>query len=236
MVGFAHVVLHLTLCQAAANLPASASIPVQIRLHFATNRLQPADQNFTIKRGEAMQHTVEFDAPRGTVRAVISAPSINCNAIDYWAFLSEQNRTIAETLVDGVPPEPHPLLMFGLAPQSFLYLNPTYVIFDKSTACNAQVGDPIPANFRVEDDDSSFYVWLNSDPDIDARGTVVVALQIATPTGEYHYIRLKVPFPHRWDGFAYSYTYNVKDDDVQWLAGQPVDTLLCPKMFMTSGG
>jgi hypothetical protein len=225
----------LTLCQAAANLPSSANIDVNLHMNDATGR-QTVERTFTVQRGEAMQLMVEFDVPRGTFRVTLLAPQIRCSAINYWSFLSEQNRSIAETLVNGVAPVPHVLLFEGKAPAAFLYLNPTFVLLDKSVDCNKPAGDPLDAHAVVEDDDSSFYVWMDSNPLLDGPGRAVLALQLATPTGENHYLRVKAPFLRPWSGYPFTFELDVSDDLVDWLSGQPVDTLLCPKMYMVSAG
>ena len=229
----AHVILHLTLCRSMAELPPGASMPIAIHMADATGR-ETIDKHFVLERGTSLEHTVEFDAPQGAFRANIRSAPFNCNALDYWAFIPGQTRSIAESLVNGYATDREPTLFYGLAPQSFMYLNPTYVYLDKNTPCNGKINNPLPAHIDVEDDQSSFYVWLYSDPSLQARGGVLVALQLETPTGEYHYIRLKMTFPTPWGGFPNRFTMNVTDDAVDWLSGQPVDTLLCPRIFRTS--
>ncbi len=232
MVGFAHVVLHLTLCNALANLPSSANVAVHLHMGDSTGR-QRADQNFSGPRGESLTRTIEFDAPRGTFRVILTTPGHPCAAIDFWSIMSQAPRTIAETMVAGRPTEPHPLLVEGTAPESFLYAAPQFVLFPKNTECNKPVGDPLPSNFTVENDGSSFYLWMYSNPALDATGALV-ALQVGTPTGEYHYIRVKMRFPEPWHGFPTTWQFNVSSDAIEWLAQQPVDELLCPRMFTTS--
>ncbi len=232
MVGFAHVVLHLTLCNAVANLPPSANVAVNLHMVDSTGR-QRADQDFSVPRGESLTRTVEFDAPRGTFRVILRTPKYPCAAIDYWSIISEAPRAIAETMVTGTPTEPHPILVEGTAPESFLYAEPQFVLFPKDTQCNQHVGDPLPSNFIVENDGSSFYLWMYSNPTLDATGALV-ALQIGAPTGEYHYIRLKMKFPQAWDGFPTTWQFNVRTAAIDWLFQQPIDTLLCPPIFRTS--
>ncbi len=63
-----------------------------------------------------------------------------------------------------------------------------------------------------------------------------LALRLRTPTHQYHYVRLPVPFPVPWGGWPTSITIDVTEDMVDSLASDPVDTLLCPKMWRTSAG
>jgi hypothetical protein len=65
---------------------------------------------------------------------------------------------------------------------------------------------------------------------------MVMALQLQTPTGDNHYIRIKVPFPIPWDGGPEQIQFNVTDNEIDWLSGQPTGVLLCPKLFKTSAG
>ncbi|HEV7178621.1 MAG TPA: hypothetical protein VGN11_02020 [Candidatus Baltobacteraceae bacterium] len=235
MVGFSHVVLNLSLCSAIARAKPETTIALRMHMSDPHNRA-PYDRSFTFERGYDSKRVVEFDAPRGAYHMELIAPKYHCGTSDYLMFISEHDRAIAETLSDGPPPTPPPMLMDGTAPASFLYAAPTFVIFDKSTACNAAVEDPLPSHFVVENDQDSYYVWLYTDPAIEARGSAIVALRLGTPTGEYHYVRVKIPYPIPWGGFPSIVTFNIGEDELDSLAGQPVDTLLCPKLFQTSAG
>ena len=234
MIGLSHVVLHLTLCKAADRLPQTAAIPIRLHLNYGP-RVQ-IDKSFTVERGTSAEHNIEFDMPKGIYRAQLTAPTIDCGAVDYWPFIDGADRAITLSLNDGGSVDLHPVVFFGTAPPSFLYLNPTYVLFDKNTACNTQVGDPLQGNIRVEEDQTSFYIYLYPSAAIEAQGSVVVALQVATPTGDYHYVRLRVPFPQQWTGWPYTYQLNVTDNIIDGLSGQPTGTLLCPVITTTMGG
>jgi hypothetical protein len=118
-----------------------------------------------------------------------------------------------------------------------LYLKPQVVLFDRTTTCNKPVvGDPIQVAAQTEYDQDGYYSWLNATRDLIARAPLVAAFQIATPTGEFHYIRLKLPFPLPWRGWPQVYQFNVGDNLIDWVSGQPTDTLLCPKIYETSAG
>lgn len=229
MVGFAHVALHVTLCSAAANLPPSATIPMHLHLEDSTQR-QKFDQDFAVPRGDAMTHTVYFDAPRGTFRAIMLTANHACGFIDFWSFISESPRTIDETLASSPSPQQPIVLLQGSAPAAYLNAEPQFALLPKNTACAAPISDPPPANFRTENDGTSFYVWMS----LDALQNSVLALQVETPTGEYHYIRMRPPLHGGWGGFPSTIDFNVTEDAIDWLAGQPVDQLLCPHGYWSS--
>ncbi|HTV93981.1 MAG TPA: hypothetical protein VMG98_14840 [Verrucomicrobiae bacterium] len=234
MIG-AHVILHLGLCNAMLKMPPGSSTTVHVHMVDRLNRPH-VDQDFTLKRYADSTAPIEFDAPPGLFQIAISVPQYRCSAQDFVFFIDQHNRTIAEQLVDGIGSAGQPVLLDGIASSSFIYLQPSFVLFDKSTECNKPVPDPLPAHITIEDDQDSFYVWMYSDPTLVARGPEIVALQLQTPTGDEHYIRIKVPFPAPWEGMPEEIQFNVRDDDVDWLSGQPTGVLLCPRIFRTSAG
>lgn len=234
MIGMSHIVLHAALCGRIARLGPNTPVAINVQLIDRTRR-QHIEQSFRVDRGDGSTVIVELDAPQGIYQMRVSAPKYGCSAIDYIALISEHNRSISETLVAGTPPETRPMLLQGTAPPSFLYVAPTFVLYPADTACNKPVDDPLPSHIQVENDQDAFYVWLYADPNA-AHESQSIVLRLATSTGEYHYIKLKVPFPEPWDGWPQSIQFNVNEDDIDWLAGQPVDVLLCPKLFRTSVG
>jgi hypothetical protein len=235
MIAMSHIILHLGLCGAVLKRPPDTSVAIHVRVVDHGNSTH-VNQTFQIVRDYAPTTTVAFDVYQGEYAMEISAPQYNCNAVDFIHVLPEHDRTISEQLVDGPPQLPQPMLLSGTAPQSFLYLQPTYVLFDKSQQCSQPVGDPIPVHLVVENDEDSFYVWLYPDASLFARGSEILAMQLQTPTGEDHYIRLKIPFPMPWRGWPADITFNVRESDADYLATQPTGVLLCPKLFETSSG
>jgi hypothetical protein len=235
LVGLAHVVLHVAFCSAMARAPASSHVAMRVGVYDRIGRPQ-FDRTIRFQRGDDTETPVEFDLTQGVYRLELSAPAYGCNGVDYLDVLADHTRNINEQLKDGLPPQPHPMLLEGTAPQSFLYVHPTFVLFSKNTQCNQPVGDPLSAQTVVENDEDAYYIWLYSNPQIDALGSVTLALQLATSTGEYHYVRVKLPFPRPWLGWPENVQLNVPEDWIDVLAGQPVDTLLCPKLFETSVG
>ncbi|MGA8839044.1 MAG: hypothetical protein WBG27_02685 [Candidatus Aquilonibacter sp.] len=234
MIG-AHIVLHLGLCNAMLKLPEGATTKVHVRMLDRLSRPH-VDQDFTVKRLSDPTVHLEFDSPPGSYGLEVSAPQYRCYASDIIVVIDQHNRTVNEQLSDGAPVAgTRPMLIDGTAPPSFLYLSPTYVLFDKTTQCDKPVPDPIPVRETIENDQDSFYIWLYSDPSLVARGPEIVALQLQTATGEDHYIRIKVPFPLAPGGLG-EVQFNVTDDEITWLSGQPTGVLLCPKLFRTSAG
>jgi hypothetical protein len=235
MIPGAHIVMHLGLCNALANVPEGTPVTAHVRVVDRINRPH-VDQDVTFTRYGQESGEVSFDAPQGMYLLEISTPKYRCYAEDYLFVIADHNRTITEQLVDGAPVAEHMMLMTGTAPQSFLYANPTYVLFPKGTPCDKPVPDTLPEKVTIENDQDSFYVKMFYDQNLVAQGPEVVALQLQTPTGDNHYIRLKIPFPEPWDGMPYEVQFNVTDDELDWLSTQPTGVLLCPKLFRTSAG
>jgi len=234
MIG-AHIVLHLGLCNAMLKLPIDSTVKVHVRMVDRIARPH-VDQDFSVKRYSDPTVQVEFDAPAGLYQLQVSVPQLRCYAADWLFIIDQHNRTVNEQLTDGAPVLTQPMLIDGTAPPSFLYLSPTYVLFDKNTQCNKPVPDPIPFHLTIENDQDSFYIWMYSDPSLVARGPEIIALQLQTPTGDEHYIKLKIPFPQPWGGIPTEIQFNVTDNEIDWLSGQPTGVLLCPKLFQTSAG
>jgi len=231
----AHIVLHLALCSAMMQGPQTAQETVHVKLLDRINKPH-LNRDFTFER-YSNGGTVEFDAPQGLYQMQIYSPQLPCAAVDWLFVIAGHDRTISEQLTQIPPPVPHPMLITGTAPQSFLYLQPSYVLFPMNeVACDKPVPDPLPARITIEDDQDSFYIWMYSDPTLVAKAPLQLALQLQTPTGDYHYIRLKVPFPVPWQGMPYTIQFNVSEGEVDWLAGQPTGVLLCPRLFRTSAG
>jgi hypothetical protein len=213
------------------SLPPSTTIDVHLRIIDSTRR-RDIKQDFSFQRGTGTSHNVEFDAPRGTYRVGLVAPATNCGFIDFLSFISEAPRTVHEDLVT-TPPKQVPIVLFeGLAPDAFLAADPQFILFPKDTKCDTPVPDPPPpANVRLENDGSSFYVWMS----LDEAMSGLLAMQIGTPTGEFHYLRVRVHLDP-WGGFPDTVSLNVTQDQLDLLAGQPTDKLLCPKIYWSSVG
>lgn len=233
MLGLSHAILHVALCAPA--LRAKPETVVALRVRLLDHRLKPQlDRTFRLERGDDDNpKIVEFDIAPGTYQLDAALPRYGCGVVDYLTFLPDHDRSIAETLSAGSSPPPQPLLMNGASPQSFLYVQPTFVLLDKNaTACNKPVGGLVPLRVTVENDQDAYYAALYPDP---AAGTapVQLALRLRTPTHQYHYVRVPIPFPMPWGGWPNNVRFDVTQDEIDGLASQPVDTLLCLHLWET---
>jgi hypothetical protein len=236
MLALSHVILNLGLCSAVAKLSPQATVAIHVR---ATDRRDQvvADRNYRMERGDDEQRVVEFDIPWGIYRVEASVPKANCNASDYFQFLTGHDRSITMALVDGSGPATQPMLLSGAAPQSFLYVKPTFVLFDKAAvACNKPLPDQLTSHVVVENDSDAYYAWLYTDAQLPPGVVPLLALRLKTPTHQYHYVRVPMPVQYAWGGWPRSLQFDISEDMVDELASEPVETLLCPKLWETSSG
>jgi hypothetical protein len=215
MLGLSHVVLHVGFCGAIARASSNATVALRVRVSDRIGRRQ-LDKVFRVQRGDDPSAVLEFDSSFGIYRLDVEAPKFGCAATDYLFFIEGHDRSVTETLGERLAP-PQPVLLSGTAPQSFLYVQPTFVLFDKrAVACNKPLPDPLVSHIVVENEQ--------------------LALRLRTPTHQYHYVRIPIPFPIPWSGWPSSIQFNVTQEMVDALAGDPVNTLLCPKLWRTSAG
>ncbi len=234
MVGLEHIFLHVGLCSAIAHAPPETPIAMRVRMSFRVGDPQ-FDKTFRFTTGDEAEHVVEFDIPRNLYRLQVDVPKYGCSVSEYIQVLSDNNRTITETLSAGPVPPPSPVVLLdGTAPISFVYVKPTFVLFDKSMACNQPIQSPLPSHINVEYDQGAYYAWLYSDSSYETHAPVVVAVRLKTPTGTAHYVHLPVPFPVPWAGWPGTIRFDVTEEMIDSLATEKVDTLLCPKLWGTS--
>lgn len=233
MIGMSHVILHVALCAPALEAKPETNVAIRVRLLDRRTNVK-LDRTFRFERGDDDNPKVaEFDVAQGTYRLDTSAPKYGCRATDYVTFMPDHDRSIAQTLSAGTPPPLEPLLMNGASPQSFLYVQPSFVLLDKNaTACNKPVGDLVPLRVAVENDQDAYYAWLYPDPGAAGR-SVQLALRLRTATHQYHYVRIPIPFPMPWAGWPNEIRFDVTQDEIDGLASQPVDTLLCLRLWET---
>jgi hypothetical protein len=236
MLPLAHVVLHIGFCQALMRAPETAPVAARVHVTDRIGRVQ-FDRTFHFQRGDENEAIVEFDNAFGLYRLDIAAPRYGCSATEYVYFIPGHDRSIAIALRPGpVTQPPMPVLLSGAAPQSFLYLQPTFVLLDKSKSiCKQPVPEPLQTDIIVENDQDSYYAWLFADPQM-AIGSLQLALRLRTPTHQYHYVRIPMQFPVPRGGWPESITLDVTEDMADGLATEPTNTLLCPKMWKTSAG
>ena len=236
MLALSHVILHVGFCGAIARAPADTTIALRVRVADHTGRSQ-VDRVYRFERGDEGEAIVEFDSSFGIYRLDLATAKYRCSATDYLFFIAGHDRSVTEKLSDApLPAPPTPALLSGEAPQSFLYVQPTFVLFDKSqVTCNKPLPAPLPTQINVENDQDGYYTWLYADATA-AAGSQQLTLRLRTPTHQYHYVRLPIPFPIPWTGWPQSIQFNVMEDMVDSLAGEAVNTLLCPKLWRTSAG
>ena len=231
----AHVILHVAFCAAISRAPSGTSLALQVQLTDRTGRTH-VQTTYHVERGDENQAIVEFDSGFGIYRLDVAAPKYRCSATDYLVLISGHTRSITETLANPPAPPPKPVLLSGTAPQSFLYVQPTFMLFDKSqVTCNKPMPQPLQAQIVVENDQDGYYTWLYGG-DSAAPDSQQLVLRLRTPTHAYHYVRIPMTFPMPWRGWPESIQLNVTEDMVDGLAGEPFDTLLCPKFWKTSAG
>lgn len=204
-----------------------------------TDRLGKTEINrvYRVERGDENEAIVEFDSAFGGYSLDVEAPKYGCAASDYLFFIAGLDRSVAEKLADPPAPAPKkPVLLSGSAPQSFLYVAPSFVLFEKNQAvCNKPLPPALPTDVAVENDQDGYYASLYADPAA-APGSQLLALRLRTATHQYHYVRIPIGFPIPWTGWPQSIQFNVTQEMIDDLAGDPVDTLLCPKLWRTSAG
>jgi hypothetical protein len=233
MLGLAHVVLHVGFCNAIARK--SPETTIALRVHMTDKIGRPeVERTYRVERGDEMEAIVEFDSHFGTYALAVDAPAYGCSAMNYLYFIPDHDRSVGLKLSDAPAPPPRPFLLAGTAPQSFLYVQPTFVLFDKAAvACGKPVPQPLDSNIVVENDQDAYYAWFYSS----AGGSPEqLTLRLRTPTHQYHYVRIPLSFPTPWGGWPGIIQFNVTQEMVDSLAGESTGTLLCPKLWQTSAG
>src|SRR6185312_8292326 len=234
--GLAHVILHAGFCSAIARLKPDATVAIRVRLSDRTGRAT-LDRTFRVDRGDGSEAVVEFDSARGVYRLDAAALRYGCSAVAYLALMPDHVRSVTMALDSLAASPTAPVILFGDAPQAMLYANPTYVLFDKAAvACGKPIAAPLPTHVDVENDQDSYYAWLYNDDPSRQPGTEVLALRLQTPTHQHHYVRIPLPFPAPPGPWPGSIHLDVSEGMIDELATEPIDTLLCPKMWRTSAG
>lgn len=229
----AHILLHVGLCTAISRAKPSAQVAMHVSLAYPrTSDGNAFDKTFTFERGDDPETIVELDAPAGLYRMDLDAPKYGCSAASFVTIIADHDRMIA-TALDDAPTPPKPVMLLdGSAPTSFQYARPTFVLLDPTTACNAPIAGALPSDIAVENDRDGYYVSLHYDAATVASAPVL-ALRLRTPTGLHHYIRIRVAFP-TWRGWPNTVRFNISEDELDSLATEKTETLLCPKLWETS--
>jgi hypothetical protein len=233
MDGLSHVALQLALCGAAAKAPPDTPEPVHVRMGYRVGEPE-FEKTFVVHAGDGPDAFVEFDIRGGLYRMTVDATKLGCTATRFVRVLPAQNRKIVATLVDGPPAPTRPqMLMEGMAPMSFLYTKPTYVLIDKAVGCDQPVGTPAIAPIDYEYDQGAYYLWMYGDASM-ATTAPTIALRLRTPTGLKHYVRVPVPYDPIGGAFPPDLRFDMTEDMLDEIATEKTDTLLCPKLWSTS--
>lgn len=211
---------------------AAPSTPIPIRVRLADRKgVVRFDQQFRVDRGYDPVKIVEFDGPQGIWLMQVDAAHYGCSATTFLHLLPDLNRSIDQTLAANPSPPPVPLLIGGSAPQSLLYVHPAFVLLDKSVACDKPVGDLLDSQTVVENDQSAFFEWMYPQPPNDKPATL--ALQLRTPTHQYHYVHIPIDYPPPVTSWPEVLQFDIAPDEIDQLATKPTGTLICQKMFET---
>lgn len=229
-----HVVLHATLCNSALRLKQQAPMEIRVRVSDSANR-NTVEQTFTVVREHAGTATVAWDMPWGLYRldVQLQAPRVSCSASEFFAVVTDHNRNIALTLQEGKARAAIPVLIYGAAPFSFAYAQPTVVLFDgRAAKCNAAVPDPVGSDYTQNDADG-YYATIFPTPALLQHMPLVPTVRLTDSRGNYHYIKVANNFITFSSGWPSAGTLNVNEDEMDYIADKPEDTLLCPKMYET---
>ena len=231
-----HVVMHVALCNSALRLKPQTELPLHVVVTDRINR-DAVDQKFRVVRENGNTVAVEYDVPWGIYRAKLDMKlqHTTCSAYSYFDVLSDHNRTVSVSLEEGRPKNIVPALVMGSAPFAFSYVQPTVVAFDKSTACNSTVNDPLDAGIVTENDGDGYYASVFPNAALAQHAPAVVAVRLTDSHSGYHYIRVPAKILNYvgMGGWPSSVLLNVNEDVIDYVADKPEDTLLCPHMYQT---
>jgi hypothetical protein len=235
MNGLAHIFLHVAMCNAVARLPEETVVAVHVQMAYQHGD-PPYDKTLSLPRGEGSEWVIEFDVPRSSYHLTVVVPKYGCSSSSFQAVLADENRKIATTLLAGPDHGPPPLmLLVGTAPTSFLYLKPTYVLFDHGLACDQPVTTPLDAQIDLDYEQGAYYLTMH--PDQLLEGTdPVFAVRMRTPTGLAHYVRLPIKLPPAGPYWPAEVQFNINEDMIDGLVTEKTGVLLCPKVWGTSAG
>jgi hypothetical protein len=228
-----HIVLHVALCNSALRRRPGTELPVHVTV---TNRVHNdvIDDTYRVVRENGNVVPISFVMPWGEYRVSLRMKSrgITCSAMQYFAVAPGQSRAIDMSIEEHPKQLPTPLLVYGSAPFAFSYVQPTVLVFEKNTQCNAPVGNPLDMDIVTQNDADGYYASVYPRPEL-VRREVVVAVRLTDSRGDYHYIRVPskmMYFSSEWPSVA---NVDVNDAMIDFVAGKPEDTLLCPRFYST---
>lgn len=232
-----HIVMQVALCNSMLRLKPGTPVGVRVQITDRVNRTI-YKHAFRMQRDIGNTVPVEFDIPWGIYRATVqtAAAHTTCGATTYFAAIQGLNRTLAVSVQHDAPPGPAPELVYGSAPFSFSYVQPTVLLFDKSDTCNGPIGNPIDADVVTQNDSDGYYASVFPSAAMQQHWPVVIAVRLTDSHGGYHYIHIPTKMLGYSGGWPSAVTLNVNEDLIDYVADKPEDTLLCPKMYETITG
>lgn len=229
-----HVVMHVALCNAAARLGPQAELPVRVVVTDSIRR-DVVDQTARITRYEGNNSSLDFDIPWGSYRASIRmhVGKITCSGMQYFAVLLNHNRSLTVQLHRRMAFAPPPTIVMGTAPFAFSYVQPTVMVFGPGTKCNGAVGTPLNVRIDEVNDSDGYYASIYPTAALTPRAHYVVAVRMTDTQGGYHYVRVPSDFVGMSGSWPVLAQFNVTQNVIDWTAGKPEDTLLCPRLYKT---
>ncbi|MEO6914033.1 MAG: hypothetical protein ABI182_08455 [Candidatus Baltobacteraceae bacterium] len=231
MIGFSHLILHVVLCKSPAR---SGALPINLRVVMAYRIAQPEmNQTFQVSPDDAGEAAVEFDAMQGVYLMKVRQ-SGGCGADQFVTVLSEHPRELSVQLGRPPPPAQTSALVAGAAPPGYSYVRPTIVYFAKPAACDAPIGTPLTDGITVLNDLDAYYATVRPPAVLIDPKAYLVALRLRTATGGFHYVKVPVDFPPSEQNWPTYQKMDVNENIIDFVAGKPFDTLLCPRISKTS--
>lgn len=230
-----HIVMHLALCKAAARLGPQAELPVRVVVTDKIKR-DVIDQTARVLRYEGNTSSIEFDMPWGIYRAAVRmrAGRATCSGVQYFSVLADHNRSLTVQLQDGRVSSPVPVLISGTAPFAFSYVDPTVVVFGTGTKCNGPVGTPLNANIAQVNDSDAYYASVYPSAVLAQDAPLMPAVRLTDSQGGYHYLRVPGNFLTMSYVWPSAGQIDVTQNAIDYVAGKPEDTLLCPREYETT--
>ena len=207
---------------------------------ISTDRIgrQQVDRVFHVERGDEGEAVVEFDSSFGIYRLDLAAPKYRCTATDYLFFIAGHDRSVSREAERSHPARRPRRRCCSRARRRNRFFTCSPPSFSSTRArSHATSRFPLRCRRRSSSRTTRTVTTPGSTPMLRRRaGSQQFTLRLRTPTHQYHYVRVPIPFPMPWTGWPQSVQLNVTEEMVDALAADPVDTLLCPKMWRTSAG
>jgi hypothetical protein len=229
-----HIVLHMTLCNAALRKGPNFDLPVHVVVRDPINR-KIVDQTFTIERdAEGETSAAEFDVPWGLYGIFASAKvgRTDCTGVEYFEVLQDHNRTLTISMQDGTAHPPVPVLIMGTSPLSYSYMQPTVVVLPPGGKCNGPVGTPLNADVDQQSDSDGYYASIYPTEVLAQNPGFGLAIQFKDSSGGNKYVRIPGTLGF-YSAHPSALQFNIDDGIIEYLTDKAEDTLLCPRLYKT---